>query len=54
MKNNRSLDFTKYNDCKTGKELVEFAKFGCGRITDKTLSTSIIFSQAFNPAMVLG
>lgn len=54
LKQNRTLDYTNYNDCQTGQELLEFSKFTCGRIKDKTLSTQIIFTQAFNPALVLG
>jgi hypothetical protein len=54
LKENRTLDYSKYNDCHTGKELLRFSDFSCGAIKDKTLSTSIIFTQAFNPALVLG
>lgn len=51
---NRSLDYDYLNDCLTGRELVEWANFDCGDIQDKSLSQSIIFTQAFNPALVLG
>ena len=51
---NRSLDYEYLNDCLTGKELEAWAKFTCGDIEDKSLSHSIIFTQAFNPALVLG
>lgn len=51
---NRSLDYEHFNDCLTGKELFELSKFVCGDIKDKTLSTSVIFTQAFNPALVTG
>lgn len=54
LKENRTLNYTEYNDCQTGKELEKFAGFTCGNIRDKTLSTSVIFTQAFNPALVLG
>jgi len=54
MKQNRSLEYDYFNDCNTGKELKEWAQFTCGRIKDKSLSTEIIFTQAFNPAFVLG
>lgn len=42
------------NDCLTGKELSQWAKFDCGDIQDRSLSQSMIFTQAFNPALVLG
>lgn len=54
LKENRTLDYTDYNDCHSGKELERFASFSCGTIEDKTLSTSIIITRAFNPALVLG
>lgn len=54
FKNNRSLSYEYFNDCNTGKELVDFAKFDCGGVRDKSLSTSVIITQAFNPALVLG
>lgn len=52
--NNRSLNYEYLNDCLTGKELVGWVKFDCGKIHDKSLSHSMIFTQAFNPALVLG
>jgi len=54
LKDNRTLNYTNFNDCHTGKELMNLATFTCGTIRDKTLSTSMIFTQAFNPALVLG
>jgi len=42
------------NDCLTGKELADWVQFDCGNIHDKSLSSSIIFTQAYNPALVLG
>lgn len=51
---NRSLDYENFNDCITGQELESFAKFECGKVKDKSLSTSVIFTQAYNPALVLG
>lgn len=54
LKNNRSLDYDFYNDCNTGQELLRYSNFQCGRISDKSLSTSVIFTQAYNPALVLG
>lgn len=54
LKNNRSLDYEFFNDCNTGQELLRYSQFQCGKINDKSLSTSIIFTQAFNPALVLG
>ena len=54
MKNNRTLNFTHFNDCVTGQELRQWAHFTCGRIKDKSLSTQIIFTQAYNPGLVLG
>jgi hypothetical protein len=53
-KNNRSLDTEYFNDCNTVLELVEWAKFDCGHIHDKSMSTSVIMTQAFNPGLVLG
>lgn len=34
--------------------MVEFANFDCGGITDKSLSTTVIVTQAINPGLVLG
>jgi hypothetical protein len=42
------------NDCLTGKELLGWANFDCGDIHDKSLSHRMIWTQAFNPALVLG
>lgn len=51
---NRSLDYDYLNDCITGKELAGWADFDCGNIKDKSMSHDIIFTQMFNPALVLG
>jgi hypothetical protein len=53
-KPNRTLDYEYFNDCKTGKEMSRLARFTCGDIKDKSLSTTVIFTQAFDPALVLG
>lgn len=53
-KNNKSFDYEYFNDCNTGLELVEWAKFECGHIYDKSMSTTVIMTQVFNPALVLG
>lgn len=44
IKNNRTLDLSHYNDCKTAQELRAYASFSCGRIKDKSLSTTMIFT----------
>lgn len=51
---NRTLDYNYLNDCLTGKELAQWANFDCGKIKDKSLSHRMIWTQAFNPALVLG
>lgn len=54
LKHNRSLDYEYFNDCNTGLELVEFANFDCGNINDKSMSVTVIVTQAINPGLVLG
>jgi len=54
MKQNRSIENNFYNDCKFMHEIAEIGHFECGKIRDKSLSTSAILTQAYNPALVLG
>lgn len=44
FKYNRTLFYDYFNDCITGKELADFAKFDCGGIMDKSLSTQVIMT----------
>lgn len=44
LKHNRSLDYEYFNDCNTGKELIDWANFDCGAINDKSMSSSVIIT----------
>jgi len=49
----KTLDFTWYDDCITGKQLKQFTEMDCKDGNTKE-SALIMFRQAFVPAFVLG
>ena len=53
-KNNRTINYQYVTDCMTLLELREFAEHDCGNIKDRSLSSSVIWTQIINPALVLG
>lgn len=53
-KDNRTLDYSLYDDCKTGEELEIFAQSDCGKTPDWDEWKQINLIQAYNPKLVLG
>lgn len=51
---NRTLDYTKYDDCRAGEELAAWrtARLDCG--TEEDFSRVVYVRQAFNPKLALG
>jgi hypothetical protein len=55
MKDNRTLNFSQYDDCMTGKELELFALTDCKTVSNPDMEwMHINIIQAYNPKLALG